>query len=150
MKGGGGEKRTDDRISEEVEARGRKRECGPKEARRVEGAAGGEEGKEAGVDKILEWKETTVVLTGVFFSFFLGQETLKNVEMGASGERGLAGGGDCRCGGLTRRKVLMLAILLSSMRSRRAFSWLLQYSPYTEKLSLCRGGEKRRVRIVAG
>lgn len=37
----------------------------------------------------------------------------------------------------TRRKVLMLGILFSSIRSRRAFSWLLQYSPYTENLSLC-------------
>lgn len=36
----------------------------------------------------------------------------------------------------------MLGILFSSMRSRKAFSWLLQYSPYTEKLSLCKTGEK--------
>lgn len=32
----------------------------------------------------------------------------------------------------------MLGILFSSMRSLKAFSWLLQYSPYTEKLSLCK------------
>lgn len=43
---------------------------------------------------------------------------------------------------LTSRKVLMLGILFSSMRSRKAFSWLLQYSPYTEKLSLCKKVER--------
>lgn len=34
----------------------------------------------------------------------------------------------------------MLGILFSSIRRRRAFSWLLQYSPYTENLSLCKTG----------
>lgn len=48
----------------------------------------------------------------------------------------------------TRRKVLMLGILFSSIRSRKAFSWLLQYSPYTEKLSFCKKWEKTQVRIV--
>lgn len=43
----------------------------------------------------------------------------------------------------TRRKVLMLGILFSSNRSRRAFSWLLQYSPYTENLSLCTTRNKK-------
>ena len=45
---------------------------------------------------------------------------------------------------LTSRKVLMSVILFSSMRSLKAFSWLLQYSPYTEKLSLCKTEEKHR------
>jgi hypothetical protein len=44
----------------------------------------------------------------------------KTVRVGVSG------------GILTRRKVLISGILLSSISSRRAFSWLLQYSPYTE------------------
>lgn len=43
---------------------------------------------------------------------------------------------------LTSRKVLTLGILFSSMRSLKAFSWLLQYSPYTEKLLLCKTEEK--------
>lgn len=45
----------------------------------------------------------------------------------------------------TSRKVLMWGILFSSMRSRRAFSWLLQYSPYTEKLSFCKKTRKTQV-----
>lgn len=37
----------------------------------------------------------------------------------------------------------MWGILFSSMRSRKAFSWLLQYSPYTENLSLCQIEKKK-------
>lgn len=38
----------------------------------------------------------------------------------------------------------MWGILFSSMRSRKAFSWLLQYSPYTENLSLCQTEKKKK------
>lgn len=41
-------------------------------------------------------------------------------------------------GALTRRKALTAGTLLSSTNKRRAFSWLLQYSSYTQNLSFCK------------
>lgn len=39
---------------------------------------------------------------------------------------------------LTKRKARTVGILLSSTSNRRAFSWLLQYSSYTQNLSFCK------------
>lgn len=39
---------------------------------------------------------------------------------------------------LTSRKARTVGILLSSTSSLRAFSWLLQYSSYTQNLSFCK------------
>lgn len=39
---------------------------------------------------------------------------------------------------LTNRKARTVGILFSSTSSRRAFSWLLQYSSYTQNLSFCK------------
>lgn len=41
-------------------------------------------------------------------------------------------------GKLTKRKARTVGILFSSTSSRRAFSWLLQYSSYTQNLSFCK------------
>lgn len=41
-------------------------------------------------------------------------------------------------GKLTKRKARTVGILFSSTSNRRAFSWLLQYSSYTQNLSFCK------------
>lgn len=55
---------------------------------------------------------------------------------------GSPGGLDTDRGGrgraLTRRKARTAGTLLSSTNRRRAFSWLLQYSSYTQNLSFCK------------
>lgn len=59
--------------------------------------------------------------------------------VGSSGRQGMdgemGGGGHTT---LTRRKARTAGTLLSSTNSRRAFSWLLQYSSYTQNLSFCK------------
>lgn len=51
---------------------------------------------------------------------------------------------------LTKRKARTVGILLSSTSSRRAFSWLLQYSSYTQNLSFCKATTELWETAVAG